>query len=193
MAHVFITSCVNAHNGEDINEMVDTPQKTEMSNAYFIEKLAPKLGIDQQVLSMLGYDTKKFFTNDFALNCARSHYQGVPCVYVQHSRIEYIFVDQKDVHKMLSKSEAKARQISLSVLSDDLNEMIEERSPKSAKDYYSLAEAFHKEHKNDLEASRIPMSSLAQHGCDYREPFALFDKRNYGPNAALAREGSLSR
>jgi hypothetical protein len=193
MAHVFITSCVNAHNGEDINEMVDTPQKTEMSNAYFIEKLAPKLGIDQQVLSMLGYDTKKFFASDFALNCARSHYQGVPCVYVQHSRIEYIFVDQKDAHKMLSKAEAKARQISLSVLSDDLNEMIEERSPKSAKDYYSLAEAFHKEHKNDLEDSRIPMSSLAQHGCDYREPFALFDKRNYGPNAALARETSLSR
>jgi hypothetical protein len=193
MAHVFITSCVNAHNGEDINEMVDTPQKTEMSNAYFIEKLAPKLGIDQQVLSMLGYDTKKFFANDFALNCARSHYQGVPCVYVQHSRIEYIFVDQKDAHKMLSKAEAKARQISLSVLSDDLNEMIEERSPKSAKDYYSLAEAFHKEHKDELLASRIPMSSLAQWGCDYREPFALFDKRNYGPNAVLARESSPSR
>lgn len=193
MAHVFITSCVNAHNGEDINEMVDTPQRTDMSNAYFIEKLAPKLGIDKQVLHMLGYDTKKFFANDYAMSCARSQYQGVPCVYVQHSRIEYIFVDQKDAHKMLSRDEAKARQISLSVLSDYLEEMIYERTPKSAKDYYSLAEAFHKEHKGDLEAKRIPMSSLAQHGCDYREPFALFDKRNYGPNAKLEYESAFSR
>ena len=173
--------------------MVDTPQRTDMSNAYFIEKLAPKLGIDKKVLHMLGYDTKKFFANDYAMSCARSHYQGVPCVYVQHSRIEYIFVDQKDAHKMLSRDEAKARQISLSVLSDDLNEMIDWRSPKSAKDYYSLAEAFHKVHKDDLEAMRIPMSSLAQHGCDFREPFALFDKRNYGPNAKHESESSFSR
>lgn len=173
--------------------MVDTPQRSDMSNAYFIEKLAPKLGIDKQVLHMLGYDTKKFFAGDYALSCARSHYQGVPCVYVQHSRIEYIFVDQKDARQMLSGDEAKARQRMISILSDDLNEMIEERAPKSAKDYYSLAEAFHKEHKDDLASSRIPMSTLAQHGCDYREPFALFDKRNYGPNAKLDRESTLSR
>ena len=193
MAHVFITSCVNAHNGEDINEMVDTPQRTDMSNAYFIEKLAPKLGIDKQVLNMLGYDTKKFFAKDYAMSCSRSQYQGVPCVYVQHSRIEYIFVDQKDARQMLSRDDAQARQRMISVLSDYMDEMIEERAPKSAKDYYSLAEAFHKEHKDDLASSRIPMSTLAQHGCDYREPFALFDKRNYGPNARLNSESALSR
>ena len=193
MAHVFITSCVNAHNGEDINEMVDTPRRTDMSNAYFIEKLAPKLGIDKQVLNMLGYDTKKFFANDYAMSCSRSQYQGVPCVYVQHSRIEYIFVDQKDARQMLSRDDAQARQRMISVLSDYMDEMIEERAPKSAKDYYSLAEAFHKEHKDDLASSRIPMSTLAQQGSDYREPFALFDKRNYGPNARLNSESALSR
>lgn len=193
MAHVFVTSCVNAHNGEDINEMVDTPQRTQISSAYFIEKLAPKLGIDMEVLDRLGYDSKKFFANDRGLNCARSHYQGVPCVYVQHSRIEHIFVDEKDAGRMLSKDAAHARQIRLSVLSDDMDEFIIEREPKSAKDYYKLATAFYKEHKADMDSFRIPMSSLAQHGCDYREPFALFDKRNYGQEPQLSGEKSLGR
>jgi hypothetical protein len=193
MAHVFITSCVNAHNGEDINEMVDTPQKTELKNGYFIEKLAPKLGIDQEVMFMLGYDSKRFFANDFAMNCARSHYQGVPCVYVQNSRIEYIFVDAKDAHKMLSKEDAKARQHRISDLSGALDEMIEARSPKTQKDFYSLAAEFHKENRGDLESFRIPMSSLAQWACDYRAAFALFDKCNYGQDAHLGRDNSYSR
>jgi hypothetical protein len=179
MPHLFVTRCIEA-NGDDINEMVDMPLKAQVSNGYFIEKLAPKLGIDKEVMGMLGYDSKKFFAGDWAMNCARSYYQGIPCIYVQHSRIEHVFVDDEDVHLVLSKEEAKMRQIRISGLRDDLEEMIEERKPSSPRDYYALAIAFHKEHKADLDSYRIPLSTFAAHICDYDKAFVQFDKKNYG-------------
>jgi hypothetical protein len=179
MPHRFVTRCIEA-NGDDINEMVDMPLKTTMTNGYFIEKLAPKLGIDKEVLGMLGYDTKKFFAGDWAMNCARSFYQGIPCLYVQHSRIEHVFVDVDDVHLVLSKDGANQRQIRISGLRDDLEDMIEERKPSSPRDYYALATAFYKEHKDDLDSNRIPLSTFAAHHCDYDKAFAQFDKTHYG-------------
>lgn len=177
MTHRFVTSCVDA-NGDDINEMVDLALRTEMSNSYFIRKLAPKLGIDQQVMEMLGYDSKEFFANDWAMNCSRSYYQGVECVYVQHSRIEYIFVDSKDMSKMLDLEDAARRQIRISALEDDLYEMLD-KFPSTDKGYYKLAEAFYAKHKDDLDEHRIPLTVFSRHSCPFNKAFVIFDKKNY--------------
>jgi hypothetical protein len=187
MPHRFVTRCIEA-NGDDINEMVDMPLKAQITNGYFIDKLAPKLGIDKEVIEMLGYDSKKFFAGDWALNCARSYYQGIPCLYVQHSRIEHIFVDENDVHLVLSEEGAKTRQIRISGLRDDLDEMIEERNPSTPRDYYALATAFYKEHKADLDSYRIPLSTFAAHYCAYDKSFAQFDKKNYWKDLDNAAE-----
>jgi hypothetical protein len=187
MPHQFVTRCIEA-NGDDINEMVDMPLKTEMTNGYFIEKLAPKLGIDKEVMGMLGYDTKKFFAGDWAMNCARSYYQGIPCVYVQHSRIEHVFIDDELVHQVLSDEGANKRQIRISVLRDGLDEMLEERKPSSPREFYALATAFYNEHKADLDSYRIPLSTFAAHYCDYDKAFAQFDKSHYGKEPEAGRD-----
>ena len=187
MSHKFVTRCIEA-NGDDINEMVDMPLKTTMTNGYFIEKLAPKLGIDKEVMGMLGYDSKKFFAGDWAMNCARSFYQGIPCLYVQHSRIEHIFVDDKDYHLVLTEEGAKERQIKISVLRDYLEELIEERQPSTPRAYFSLAKAFYNAHKDDLDSYRIPLSSFAEHCCDYDKAFVQFDKSHFGKDPEAGRE-----
>ena len=179
MPHVFVTRCIEA-NGDDINEMVDLGLRTEMSNGHFIRKVAPKLGIDEHVMHCLGYDSKEFFANEFAMNCNRSFYQGIPCVYVQHSRIEHVYVDAKDAHKVLSGSDSHKRQIRISLLRNGFEEMLEDRQPASAKDYMALAKAFYLEHKKDLDSYRIPLSAFALYQCDHRDVFARYDKANFG-------------
>lgn len=179
MPHVFVTRCIEA-NGDDINEMVDLGLRTGMSNGHFIRKVAPKLGIDEDVMHSLGYDSKEFFAKDFSMNCNRSFYQGIPCVYVQHSRIEHVYVDAKDVHKVLSKRDSANRQLRISSLRDDFEEMLEVRKPASARDYIALARDFYLEHKADLDSYRIPLSAFALYQCDHREVFSRFDKANFG-------------
>ncbi|MBI6885122.1 hypothetical protein [Pseudomonas putida] len=179
MPHIFVTSCVNASTGEDINEMQDISIKRDISTRYFIEKIAPKLGIDKEILEMLGYETKASFAKDWALSCAASYYQGIPCYFVQHSRIEYIFVDADDRDLVLSQEQAEARVRTISDLEDLLSELIEIRQPKSDKAYFDLAVEFQKAHKEVLDGNRIPLSSLAQYRCDHAKAFAVFDNKNY--------------
>ncbi len=146
MSHVFVTSCVNA-NGDDINEMMDSPLRQDLSTSNFIRKIAPKLGIDKHILENLGYDTKDFFANDWALTCGKSFYQGIPCYFVQHSRIEHIYVDKKDYEKVLGKTDAKERQIRISAIQDDLDEIFSKLKPSSDKESYKLAQKIHQEYK----------------------------------------------
>lgn len=179
MKYVFVTDCINAASGEDINEMVDLQINKSISNKNFIEKIAKGLGIDSHVMEILGYDTKKFFSEDWALNCARSFYQGIPCVYVQHSRIEYIYVSKEDAHKVLDTEYSLARHSIISDLSDALYDLMENEKPSTERDYYKLAELFYKQNEKVLTQNRIPLSSLATHSCNYSKAFSIFDKRNF--------------
>lgn len=179
MAHRFVTSCIGAV-GEDINEMVDLPLKKEISNRHFIEKIAPKLGIDKQILEMLDFETKKSFADDWALSCATSYYQGIPCVYVQHSRIEHIFVDSYDFERVLDAEQATARQHKLSELQEAVEDLIADRKPANDKAFYALAAEFEHANREALKEFSIPMSSFAQYRCNHSKAFALFDRKNYG-------------
>lgn len=179
MTHVFVTSCIHAV-GEDINEMKDIPLQRDLSCRHFIEKIAPKIGIDREVLDMLGFETKKSFSEDWALRCASSYYQGIPCYYIQWSAIEYVYVDKDDFDSVLRGDKAHARQAKISELSDVLHDLIHERKPANDKAFFELAVEFERANRDALQEFRIPLSAFAQYRCDHSKAFALFDKKNFG-------------
>lgn len=179
MTHRFVTSCIDAV-GEDINEMKDILLKKDLSTANFINKIAPRLGIDKELVEMLGFETKKEFANDWALRCASSFYQGIPCYYVQWSAIEYVFVDEDDFDKVLDVDAANARQSRIYDLTEAVEEVIHDRKPASDKAIFGIAAEFELANRATLNEFRIPMSSLAQYRCDHAKAFEVFDKKNYG-------------
>lgn len=181
MSHFFVTDCVRALTGEDIIEMCDMASATEITTAHFISKIAPKLEIDQEVLSMLGYQSKKQFAADPYVSVFKSHYQGVPCYYIDHSRIEYVFVDNKHRDLVIQERKvAESRQYRLSDLQTELDELLAEKSPATQQAVYQTLKEFHHEHRDDLESYRIPMASLAQSRVDFPEAYVAFDKKYYG-------------
>jgi hypothetical protein len=192
---VFVTRCVEA-NGDDINEMTDIPQQQGLSTAHFIETVAKKAGIDKEVLSMLGYDSKRAFAKDWHMTAAKSLYQGIPCYYLVHSAIEYIFVDESDARKVLDLQQAQERQIRLSSIGemfDDALAELKDASPTpSEKDYFELMRRFHASWKDELTALRIPMGAFAQYQCEHRTVAAAFDRKFFGKPEASPSPSSPS-
>ena len=128
MSFCFLVSCQNAI-GEDIWEL--TGIEDNVSSHSFIYKIAHENGFQEEVLDILGYidwgeDTdqsaKKLFKDDFALSCHKSYYQGIPCYYVQHSRIEYIFIEQENFKFHLDEVEALARHKKIDEIVSDFEE-----------------------------------------------------------------------
>jgi hypothetical protein len=188
MTHVFVTNCIDAV-GEDINEMKDISIKRDISTRYFIEKIASRIGIDKELIGMLGFDTKTQFANDWALRCASSFYQGIPCYYVQWSAIEYIFVDEDVYGQVLDADQAHVRQSIIADLTESVEDLVHDRQPASEKDRYALAIEFEKANHDVLQQNRIPLSALAQYRCDHSNAFALFDKKHFGKELIPGCEG----
>lgn len=192
---VFVTRCVEA-NGDDINEMTDIPQQQGLSTAHFIETVAKKAGIDKQVLDMLGYDSKRAFAKDWHMTAAKSLYQGIPCYYLVHSAIEYIFVDEADAHKVLDLQQAQERQGRLygigTIFDDALAELKDATPIPSEKDYFELMRRFHAGWKDELTALRIPMGAFAQYQCEHRPVAAAFDRKFFGKPDASPSPSSLT-
>lgn len=177
MPHYFVTRCVEA-NGDDINEMCDSPLSKEISTGYFMKEIAPSLKIDKEILELFNLTKKSEFINDYHIRCNRSYYQGVPCYYIVHSAIEYIFVDKKDSDKLFDEEDAKYRQLRISLLQDDVDELMPEGS--DYKTLFAFAKKFYAENKADLDSLQIPLSSFAQWNCSHREAFADYDRKYYG-------------
>ena len=187
MAHRFVTSCIDAL-GEDINEMKDIEIRKDLSTRYFIEKIAPKLEIDKEILGMLGFDSKKAFAEDWALRCASSYYQGIPCYYVQWSAIEFVFVDANDFSQILRREDAEGRQAKIYEMGELLDDVIEFKNPVGDKACFAIATEFEQTHRVELREHRIPLSSMAQHRCDHSKAFALFDKKHFGVHQSRLHE-----
>lgn len=179
MTHRFVTSCIDAV-GEDINEMKDILIKKDLSTGHFINKIAPRLGIDKDLIEMLGFETKKSFADDWALRCASSYYQGIPCYYVQWSAIEYVFVDESDYSEILDADQASARQNKIADLTEAVEDVLFDKKPSNDKAYFTIASEFETANREALKQFRIPLSALAQYRCSHAKAFALFDKKNFG-------------
>jgi len=79
------TCCVSA-NGDDITNMVD--EAREIKYDTFMKHVDK-----EEVMNLLGYPCGNLrLKNDWCVRYYKSKYQGKPCVYVNHSAIEYVFV-----------------------------------------------------------------------------------------------------
>lgn len=175
--HRFVTSCVSAL-GEDITEMCAVALNKEISNGHFIKTIATKNGIKDEVLRMLGYDTMAFFANDWAMSCHKSFYQGIPCYYVRHSAIEYVFVDKHDYDKVEFDHDVSVkRHDAISDLEDLLAEHMSNANIDTPSEMYKAMKAFYLTNKEVLVNGRILMSSLTAYATPYRETAALIDKK----------------
>jgi hypothetical protein len=178
MTHRFVTSCAHAL-GCDINEMVATPLRRDLTNRYFILALAPKIEVVSDVLEMFGHESKQTFLADSAISCASSYYQGIPCYFIQHSQIEYVYLDSIDFDAVLSTDNAKARQAKIKELGGQFCELLNERAPSNEKAFYLAAKEFHGKNLPVLHQYRIPLSTLAQSQRDHASAFSLFDRKHY--------------
>lgn len=84
MKACFVTNCVSA-NGDDINAMCDRAR--EISLATFKRRCDWR-----EIAAMLGYGRTFPIDKDWHVRYHRSRYRGVPCYYLVHSAIEYVFV-----------------------------------------------------------------------------------------------------
>lgn len=84
------TNCIHA-NGDDVHKMVDQARPISLQT---FRKYAEGL---EEIEQSLGYDTGSQrgglrLSNDWAVGFYRSRYRNQPCVFMQHSAIEYIWV-----------------------------------------------------------------------------------------------------
>jgi hypothetical protein len=90
--YVFLTSCISAR-GEDIDAMTDGASDIETTYAEMakhcdLSRFEAELGY--------GEDTGLELKNDWHVSYWKSTYRGCPCYYLDHSRIEYIWVKTAD-------------------------------------------------------------------------------------------------
>ena len=86
--YVFLTSCIDAE-GEDINAMADSAGEVTLRT---LRKYCDTLEFEQE----LGYHRHRhgglILKNDWHVSYWKGTYRGCPCYYIDHSRIEYIWV-----------------------------------------------------------------------------------------------------
>lgn len=91
-------------NGESIHEMMNSLHLKEISNARFISKYAKDRGIVKQALYLANWERSCDFKNDFGVSCYSGLFQGIPCLVLRASAIEYIFIDEEYGNLPLGKS-----------------------------------------------------------------------------------------
>lgn len=82
----YLTNCVEAI-GSDIEEMVDNA--TEINYATLLEHVTQE-ELDE-VFPMYEQTPNLSLESDYSVSFYMGKYLGKECVYVQHSRVEYIF------------------------------------------------------------------------------------------------------
>lgn len=165
MSFEFLVSCPSTI-AEDIWELTGIAE--DISSYSFIHHIAKEQGFQEDVLEMLGYNSwgkdcnlspRKLFADDFALSCHKSYYQGIPCYYVQHSRIEHIFVDQEHFDLHLNEEEALSRQAELKKITEDFEIFLQHIAVAEAPLKKSVAKYF-SSIQNKLIEQRITAQSV---------------------------------
>ena len=85
----YLTNCT-ASTAELINNMVDNSQEIEYSELL---KEVSQEHLNQVFPIYVGIEDLLTLESDYTVSFYKSKYDGKECVYVEHSRIEYIFTD----------------------------------------------------------------------------------------------------
>jgi len=188
----FATSCVNAVSGEDIQEMCDIEQ--ELDTESFIEFMATEVGISEEILSSLGYkefgestgkSPEDLFIKDPTVKCARSYYQGIPCYFVEHSRIEHVFIPSNQFNNLLDEEQSMRRRVEIEQLGNAWDDM----TAGKAKTKKHLA-AFERTNGEVLSQYRILLASVV--GFEDEEIFEYarhLDEKAQNPGQTMSFSG----
>lgn len=92
----YVGCCVDLK-GRDISEMCDGA--TEVSYKTIRKRLGKAL---MKFAASMGYETRPggsrrgiFLSNDCYVRYYKSRYKGKPCYYIDHSRVEYVFIKKQ--------------------------------------------------------------------------------------------------
>ena len=84
------TCCVHAE-GEDVQDMVDQGRDITYHTLF------KHVSLDEvsELFPTYSRNSRKGLTlkNDWAVSYSKSYYRGLPCYYINHSMIEYIFTE----------------------------------------------------------------------------------------------------
>lgn len=186
MRYSFVTSCVSA-DGEEICET--QLLETQLADAYFINRIALAAGIKNDILDMLGYtewaksnheSAANLFANDFCLSCHRSFYQGIPCLYVRHSAIEYIFIPNKYSHLIIDNNQTRSRNTMKDNLEQSLDDFFDAVNITSYNPKKAMIDFF-EHNKEKIINNRIPV-----HGFIADNDLAKLARKLYIDNFNLA-------
>jgi hypothetical protein len=88
----FVTNCVQA-DGYEIAAMTDSPGSNEIDYAEFVAKLGNgRDAVGQKLIDqILPYGDDMRIDQDWHVRYNESSYRGLPCLYIVHSAIEYVF------------------------------------------------------------------------------------------------------
>lgn len=177
MSYSFITSCVDAF-GDDISEM--TAISEDISADKFL-KIAREGGFLDDILTGFGYQemgealkktARSAFKDDWSVSYSTSYYQGYPCVYMRHSAIEHIWIDNAQKYLSLSEDEHDARQSMICELTNDIDEADATAKDKSEKERNKALVSFLSNNLDKMKEYRIPASSLFTYNHGFGDKFS---------------------
>ncbi len=102
MAFVYLTNCIGSGNGQAISDMVE--QSRDVTWETF-KKHVP-VAETRQCFPCYSYRGEKYnpdtgeltapmhIKDDYSVSFSKSMYRKMPCYYITHSAIEYIFVEE---------------------------------------------------------------------------------------------------
>jgi len=89
--YVLKTTCVGYGNQEDLENLYKNDKEIEKSK--FVKCMGSSI---KELLDYLNYPTLKMFLNDWYIITYRSRFQGKPCLHLDWSRIDHVYVKEEN-------------------------------------------------------------------------------------------------
>lgn len=105
---VYIGCCMNMK-GEDVQDMIDSDKwedkNTEEQKALMLKEIKERCSNVMEWAKTMGYvensEDGLTLENDWSLSYGKGYIKGVLCYWIDHSRIEYVWVDPGGVDELL--------------------------------------------------------------------------------------------
>lgn len=173
MRFQFHTNCTDSNavgdHGEDIHEMRNNPHNIELSSRNFISRIAKKIGIDQELISLSGCNSKNEFANDWGIKCHASYFQGCECFYMIHSGIEHIFIKEDDADKMRYGEDGKLRRLVIEMLEESFEKYKAPEPAGAPREVHRMLTTFVNDHLDEFRDNNILLGSLFTYRHEFDE------------------------
>lgn len=179
MKYTFITTCQDTSTcgdyGEAINEMVQSPHQLDIDSKNFL-KIAKSGGIHDEILEMFDKDSEDKFTKDWGIECNKSHFQGIDCLYVRASGIEHIFVDSSRYNEIKHSDSFVDRLKILEALDEKLDQDEKWNKASNPKEEFDALSDFVAKNIDEMNDNNILLASLFAYGHSYIDMVKKIDK-----------------